>query len=114
VTTLIASSEIGAAQPIASESAAPAIVWVAASVGGILVGESLQGMAETEILTTLAWDPQQFDPLTARQQWLRMIECARERMATAPEYPDHPHDIAEQEAVTRALAAGQARAQAKS
>jgi hypothetical protein len=46
----------------------------------------------------------------ARQRWLHMRERARHRMATAPTYPDHPDDIAEQEAVTRALAPGQARA----
>jgi squalene cyclase len=49
-----------------------------------------------------------------RQRWLRMAERARQRMATAPSYPDHPDDVAEQEAATEAFAEGQARSQSES
>jgi hypothetical protein len=64
-----------------------------------------------------AWTSESPEPpqttASASQRWLRMVEVARQRRAAAPDYPDTPEDVAEQEAVTSALAEGQARAQSE-
>jgi hypothetical protein len=111
-TTLTASAEFVATESLASESAVQ-FIFESAS-GGLPAQFILQKCAETAILTIPARDSRRSEAPTARQQWLRMAERARQRMGSAPTYPDHPDDLAEQEAVTRTFAAQQARAQSES
>jgi len=42
----------------------------------------------------------------------RLRKAAAKRMAEAPDYPDHPDDIAERDAIAEALMAGQSEAMA--
>lgn len=111
-TTLAASAGLVATESLASESAIQ-IIFESAS-GGFPAQFLLQKCSEAAILTILAGDSRQPEAPTARQRWLRMAERGRQRMASAPTYPDHPDDLAEQEAVTRAFAARQARARSES
>jgi len=46
---------------------------------------------------------------SARERWQHITDLARERLATAPVYPDDPRDSAEQEEVTRVLMDSQGR-----
>jgi hypothetical protein len=111
-TTLAASTELVATESLTSESA---VQFIFESASGGLPGQFfLQNCSEAPTLTILAGDTQRPEAPTARQRWLRMAERARQRMASGPTYPDHPDDLAEQEAVTRAFAARQARVQSES
>jgi hypothetical protein len=108
-TTLAASAGLVATKSLASEATVQ------------IIFESAPGGLPAQFILTrdtrrliLAWGTRRPEAPTARQQWLRMAERARQRMASAPTYPDHPDDLAEQEAVTRAFAARQARAQSES
>lgn len=112
MTTLTTSSEVVATESLASEPTVRMISWTRS--GGAPAQFIMQLLAEAVISAALQRDPRQPAVSTARQQWLRMKERARQRTASAPSYPDHPDDLAEQEVITRALAPGQARAQAQS
>jgi hypothetical protein len=112
-TTLSASVDFMATEPLASESTVETIFL--ATSDSLILWLIPQDRAEVEIRATLARDSRPpGEAPTARQRWLHMAERARQRMASAPTYPDSPDDIAEQEATTRALAESQARSQSES
>jgi hypothetical protein len=110
--TLAASADLVATESLTSESAVQ-FIFESASSG--LPGQFiLQECSEASTFTILAGDTRRPEAPTARQRWLRMAERARQRMVSGPAYPDHPDDLAEQEAVTRAFAARQACVQSES
>ena len=108
MTTITRGEALLSSNALVSESAV-GTVFDAASTSSLTM-IMVEGSSDAGVVTVLTLNLMQSKrALTAKERWRRMAERARERLVTAPTYPDDPGERAEQDEVIRGLMDSQVR-----